>query len=476
MRYRIPFLSAVLASAFLLSHLSACTDAPADTRAADDLPERDYGGYVFRIGATEKDDKWYGYIVRTEETGEVLNDAIHSANTAVAERFGIAFSHAKIPNDGVYTHMHLIANAQAGDDVYDAALIHDGNSTAAMLQGVLRSVCELPHIDLTKPWWPARTVEALCVNGKMYHIANAMSYYGLHSTRAVFFHKAMMRDLGIPLPYDDVRAGTWYLDDLMAMTRDIYADLDNDGARSAEDRYGFAITGASYCWLESFGIDTYSRNGEGRITESFLTERNVNTVEKLNHWVFGGSPGVWYRESHTQIREDGCGGMFARGNVLMVCQSFGVITEVCADSDVEYGVVPMPKADEMQTDYYGGSVDKPVVIPITNTVTERTGIIIEAMSAEGWRRVQPAYTESFLKARYASDPDSVEMMDIIFRNRFLAGGHLYADADSRVQTIQDAVWAQGTSNAGAVSVYERIKPVSRARVAALNAFFFGETE
>ncbi len=472
MRIRTSFLSALLA-ALLLPVLGACSAVPDPAPlAADDPPERDFGGYVFRIGAAEKDAKWYGFIVRTEETGEVLNDSVYKANTAVSNRFGITFSHAKIPNDGAYTHTHLIANARAGDDVYDAATVHDGNSTTAMLMGVLRNVYELEYIDLTKPWWPAHTTDALTVNGKMYHIAGAMSYYGLHSTRAVFFNKVMMRDMNIPMPYEDVRAGNWYFDDLMTLTKDVYSDLDNDGARSADDRYGFAITGATYCWLEGFGIDTYSRDGDGRITETFLSERNVNAVAKMNHWVFGGTPGVWYKENHAQLRVDGCGGMFARGNVLMVCQSFGVITEVCADSDVEYGVLPMPKMYETQKSYYGGSVDKPVVIPITNTDTERTGIIVEAMSAEGYRTVQPAYIESFMKARYASDTDSVEMMDILFRNRFLAGGHLYADSGSRVQTMQDIVWAQASSNANVVSAYEGIKNASAARIDELNKFFF----
>ncbi len=440
---------------------------------ADNLPEElDFGGYNFRIGSTEKETRWYEYIVRDEQNGETLNDAIFDANLAVADRFGVTFSYVPMAESNTNCYKALVASAQAGDEVYDIATIHDGNSTVAMLQGVLRDVHELKYINLEKPWWPEHTTNALTVNGRMYQIANSMSYYGLYSTRAIFFNKGLMKDMGIAMPYDKVREGKWYFDDLMTMTKDVYSDLDNDGVRSLGDRYGFSITGATYCWQESFGIDAFQLDGSGKITENWMSDRNVTAMQKLNQWVFGGTPGVWYAAKHKQVRDDGCGGMFAKGNVLMACHSLGVMTESCLESDVEFGIVPLPKMDEEQKNYYGGSVDNPVVIPITTKDMERTGAIIEAMSAEGYKKVQPAYTESVMKARYATDKDSVEMLDILFNNRLLAAGYLYAPSKNRVQLMQDVVWAQATSNASVVSAYESIKNESTARLNELNEFFF----
>ena len=87
----------------------------------------------------------------------------------------------------------------------------------------------------------------------------------------------------------------------------------------------------------------------------------------------------------------------------MACHSLGVMTESCMESDVEFGILPMPKVEESQESYYAGSGDNPVVIPITNNNMDRTGMIVEAMSAEGYRRVQPAYTETVMKERYATE-------------------------------------------------------------------------
>jgi len=499
MIYAKQILAALLASLMLVTALAACSSDPAETTAADTTAETpvdtttaeettadpladnlpndvNYDNYTFRIGASETEPQWYAYLVRPEQMGETLNDAIYNANMAVSERFGVNFAKTPIPGTNFQTVTAIISNAQAGDDVYDIVTMHDAQSTNAMLQGVLRNVHELEHIDLEKPWWPEHTTKALTVNGKMYGIANSMSYYGLYSTRCIFFNKDLMTDMGIQFPYDDVRAGTWYFDDLMTMTKDIYSDLDNDGARSVGDRYGFAITGKTYCWLESFGVDIYARDDSGKIYNCFSNERNIGVVENLNKWVFGGTPGVWYKSSHSQVRDDGCGGMFARGNVLMACHSLGVMTESCMESDVEFGILPMPKVEESQESYYAGSGDNPVVIPITNNNMDRTGMIVEAMSAEGYRRVQPAYTETVMKERYATDKDSVEMLDIIFNNRLLAGGYLYAATNCRIQLIQDQIFAAANSNANIVSTYESMKNTDQQRINELNEFFFKAEE
>ena len=66
------------------------------------------------------------------------------------------------------------------------------------------------------------------------------------------------------------------------------------------------------------------------------------------------------------------------------------------------------------------------------------------------------------------------MMDIIFKNRLLAGGYIYAQSKNRVQLLQDIVWAQATSNASVVSAYETIKNASTERIDELNKFFFGK--
>ena len=110
-------------------------------------------------------------------------------------------------------------------------------------------------------------------------------------------------------------------------------------------------------------------------------------------------------------------GMFDLGNVLGTLR----------DSEIIYGILPIPKLNELQADYISGSTDRPYAIPVTAQNDERLGIIIEAMSAEGYKQVRPAFFEIALKNKYAFDADSAEMLEIIGNNIVLDFAYMYSN-------------------------------------------------
>ena len=64
-------------------------------------------------------------------------------------------------------------------------------------------------------------------------------------------------------------------------------------------------------------------------------------------------------------------------------------------------------------------------IPQTNGDLEATGIILEAMSYEGMKKVTPEFYESLLKVKTARDNESAEMLDFIFGNISYDVGNMY---------------------------------------------------
>lgn len=84
----------------------------------------------------------------------------------------------------------------------------------------------------------------------------------------------------------------------------------------------------------------------------------------------------------------------------------------------EYGIIPYPKYDAAQEDYYSFVHDKFTVvgIPITVSDTAEIGAVLEAMASEGQNTVMPAYYEIALTSKYVSDEDSVNMLNTIIGN------------------------------------------------------------
>jgi len=85
------------------------------------------------------------------------------------------------------------------------------------------------------------------------------------------------------------------------------------------------------------------------------------------------------------------------------------------DMQSSYGIIPYPKYDESQKDYGALMHDTVMVmmIPITCQNVEASCAALEALSAESYRKVIPAYYEVALKVKYAQDEVSVQLLDLI---------------------------------------------------------------
>lgn len=89
---------------------------------------------------------------------------------------------------------------------------------------------------------------------------------------------------------------------------------------------------------------------------------------------------------------------------MMIDGSFTDVSYL-RDMKDDFGIVPWPKYDE-SSDGYAANVDAGTdlfVVPITTADAERTSIILEALCAEGYRSVIPAYYEVALQKKYTRD-------------------------------------------------------------------------
>ena len=101
------------------------------------MPEMDFEGYKFRIGAAEGEMYGSSYISKVyveEATGDVVNDAVYSANSKVEERYNIEMTPM------IYEDIFEVKKGMyAGDDVFDIITGHDINMGNASLEGIFRT-------------------------------------------------------------------------------------------------------------------------------------------------------------------------------------------------------------------------------------------------------------------------------------------------------------------------------------------------
>ena len=449
------------------------TTEPLNAREAipDGLPEKDYGGYEFRI-YTYPDPKGFSnsmFVLAEEQIGEVINDAIYLANRAVEERFNIKIKNVDSGADDVGHVSSIKKLIKAGDDAFDISFGHDIQLGSASLEGNFVNLYKVPYLDFSKPWWPENTVKSLTLLDQMYTFSNAVSYLGIHWTRVLFINKDKAKDYGLEIPYQQVFDGTWTLDKLIAMTKDVYTDVNGNGEKDADDFFGYAFTGPFYCSLEPFGIDAVTPDDAEILKLSINTPRTISAVEKMYELVFGS--GSFYdkdtESKATKLRDR----MFKDGKCLFTYTELGMAIEEYRNSDVNYGILPMPKLDENQPNYIAGTTDKLGIIPTTNEDLERTGIILEAMSAEAYKKVFPAYYEVAMKNKFLQDEESVRILDLITETRVLSFSYIFMNTFN--QTLTELFYNAKTPNTDFTSFYEKRESIEVKSIAKLIDKFQG---
>lgn len=392
----------------------------------DNLPEMDFGGRTFRwLFQVQEAREFY----LEESDGDVLNDVIYRSTLTVKERFNVTFSAENVKDYSTYAKKAI----RAGDDAYDCITGHGGVMPDYAYEGMaLNWFTEMDYNDFDKPWWARDSVESLSVAGKLYMPAGDITYGCVGSSTAVLFNKNLFRDLNIEYPYGDVAAGTWTLDKVNGICRLGMADLNGDSAMDPEnDRYGYLVskwaTPVSIIYIG--GGRMIAKDSGGLPYFCFYNELNVKIIDEFFEMVVNyghvGEPLAYY-DAFIENRS-----LFAPTEI----QSVSYFREMESD----FGILPQFKYSESVDKYYcnvAGSVAL-LIIPVTAAEnTDFISIVIEAMSAEGYRQVRPVYYETVLKVKFTRDTESEAMIDYITDGRVFDLGRF----DNRFAAIKDLTY------------------------------------
>ena len=115
--------------------------------------------------------------------------------------------------------------------------------------------------------------------------------------------------------------------------------------------------------------------------------------------------------------------IFANGNALFTPEKIGTVSNTAMkEANIRYGILPMPKLDSTQEDYYSTVTVwwcSALAIPVSNVKNfDATCYALEALAYYGQESLTPEYYDRTLKyKRFPDDEEASEMLDIIFRNR-----------------------------------------------------------
>lgn len=421
-------------------------------KISDNLPEMNFNGQKFRVLTYNSSENY----IATPETqeGDVVEDAVYERNKKIEERFGVTIDVTKNVSHRE-TGSLLEKTVGSADDAYEIyaghAIVSGGNAA----NGMFLNWNEVDHVDFTRPWWNQNSVEALTLNDIMFLVPSYFTSTVIGATYCMFYNKTIAANNNLENIYDIVNNGEWTLDKLITTAQDSYRDLNGNSKVDPNDAYGLASScqspAVTFTW--AFDMKILDIDDDFNVEITYSNERNADIYAKV-YDLFYNTNGV---TSVNNVQTYGID-TFLKGNTLLCTGNFRFGLDYLRDFEDPYAIIPYPKFDEQQENYYSmlDGYHAVIGVPMTAQNLELAGIITEAMTAESWKEVIPAYYDVALKTKGVRDEESIAMMDLIMDSVKVDFTYIYDNWQGYAFTIQDLLSTKNQNFASEVKKKSKV--------------------
>ncbi len=474
---------ALLASLLLTGALLACSDAQDTSDTADDgvtptttadvtevtddsysgnLEKQDFGGKVFRVAASNELSGTEGPTVQQfaiDDTGETVNDTLLARDLWIESSYNVDVQYTNSQGwDGtVYSN-----GVKAGDLPYECILQDSGSLTPWFsFQGIIYPLNMVDGIRLDADYWLPEMNQDLYVCGDLYLASCPITprYWG--SASVIMFNRDLANDIDLPNLYDSVLNGTWTLDQMEEYSKTAYRDVDGNSKWDENDIYGLIYED---CTPESLVVSAdlrYMRSENGELKIMFDDADLVSFSDKLKE-IFHAEYNL--KDENQQLAAD----VHSNGNYLFH-NIFTFTLDNYRDLTYDFGILPLPKNDEAQKEYYAYSLSYATTTPSVPVSTQPAdlpfvGTIINAMTAYGYDYLRPAVFDNVIQLKGTRDEQSAKIIDLMFENITM---YVPALSGSHFDSTMNGFFFSKTNTSNCASTFASIKDKCNADVEAI---------
>ena len=402
------------------------TTEPEETKIPSGLPETmDLKGQTFTFyGKTETG------VYAEEETGDKVNDVVFARNLALQEKYNFKIFQEKLKNQTNPTK-DIQASVQAGDDTYQVLIDGPGNSLRNFVTNMLLvDMTTMKYQDFEQPWWFQELNNSVSLANKLYMTAGSFSLSARSWLYMVICNTELMKANGLNIAdyYQMAYDGTWTNDEFIKMIKVGAADLNGDGVRDHNDRWGhLGEDYAGYCLAVGAGYMITQKDENDKPIVSAATEEGVILWDKLVNNIFANAnnylcirniknvSSIWSEMTRMIQNDQAMTWITTLGNAYR-------------EYEIDYGILPIPKGSLEQESYYhtASSYNVPLMgVPITAKNLEEISFVLEAMAYTSYYDVLPTFYEDYLETKLVRDRESVDMLRIVHDTIVLDAGAVY---------------------------------------------------
>ena len=418
-----------------------------------------------------------------EITSDNVNDAIYQRNENIQSRLNVELAWQKTPGN-VQKRAAFVkkvaSDYDAGGHSYD--LISSYSRTEGMLaiQGYLIDLkdIETSYINYEKPWWPKALIDTVSIGDSVYFLSGDCSTNVLHLMYTMYFNKEILNryhnaeaqaqgfDDATVYLYDLVYKGKWTIDKLIELTTGVGNDLDGNG-KSENDEYGFCTVNYHVDAFYTGSFMRYVEHGKTDdepllyISKDYGSRKTVKLVEKLGAWLT--TEDCWALPSDSA----GTYSKPFRDKKAMFCQNRAYFAEnsLVKIEGLSYGLVPTPKYDEAQKNYYTVEANPFSLYgiyknaPIRDSQQETWSMlsaVLECWCSEGYRLTTPEIFEVNMQLKYSDTQDETNMFEEVRAAITFDLGRIFTNDLSFMSELPSKAAISGASWSTSYAAYKKV--------------------
>ncbi len=404
-----------------------------------ELSDLDFGGteVTFLVsGKPHSADEFDSF----EASGDIVDNAVFRRNSMVEQSLNIKMKVDVGESDSdSYPGKIIKSHIEAGTHTYDIITLPGYVQTRFAVDGCFYNLIGVENLDLDKLYWTQGFNEIMSNGIQQYTASGAYSLSLIRNMYITIYNKEIFDTRKLPDLYELVMKNEWTVDRQIEMIKDTWDDLNGNGERDENDFYGFVsgtYTSVDPYWvsfnLQLLHVDKTSHE----YTIEVNNDKMVDVLQKIidlimyNDDAFNvGGTSTTDASRMTNIIDK-----FAAQRCAMATTTVYHIENSLTNAgfDHDYGIVPMPKYNQDQADYYTHTQDQLSLMAIVSSVDKdklpMMGAVMDQIAYYSYREVFPAYYETALSYRYLQNAQSKVMLDMIYKSLKIEGCFIFHDS------------------------------------------------
>ncbi len=369
-------------------------------------------------------DQSHGDELVPDSLGGVVSDSVKERNMKVQEELGITLK--LVPRDDCQQVASAL-NLDVAGNVGEFEIVANGTYLAVqpVIEGKYVNLTALDYIDTSKHYWTQGYNDMVTFTDEnMQFLASgpaAISMFRL--MYLTIYNKQLFEDNKIADLFETVKANRWTLDYQYELVSQRHLEMDATAGASEGDFFGL-VTGDTisvdpYLVASDLHLITKDENGNLMFDGGELPKL-VELCDKVQKLYNDQSTWVYKTQVHDDVGTTDIINHFNDERALMATTLFLQMEQNFDKlSDLTYGIAPMPKFDEQQESYHSYVQDQVTCFGISAGISDpvrrnELSAVMESLAYNSYQIVRPAYYDTALSDRYMQDPQSNQVLDMIF--------------------------------------------------------------